>query len=65
MQSLKDWEPKSKRFDVEAELNHRVKRQGCKTVEIPIQYRTWLGEKKLKLRHGFTILRRIIIESIL
>jgi len=33
-------------------------------VEIPIDYRSRLGEKKLKLRHGFTILRRIISESI-
>jgi len=60
---LKSWEPKSKGFDIEAEINHRVERQGYKTVEIPIQYRNRLGEKKLKLRHGFTIIRRIISES--
>jgi len=61
---LKGWEPKSKGFDIEAEINHRVERQGYKTVEIPIDYRSRLGEKKLKLRHGFTILRRIISESL-
>ena len=61
---LKNWEPKSKGFDIEAEINHRVERTGYKTVEIPIYYRSRLGEKKLKLRHGFTILRRIIAESI-
>jgi dolichol-phosphate mannosyltransferase len=61
---LKNWEPKSKGFDIEAEINHLVERQGCKIVEIPIDYRDRLGEKKLKLRHGFTILRRIIAESI-
>lgn len=61
---LKNWEPKSKGFDIEAEMNHRVEKQGYKSVEIPIQYRHRLGEKKLKLRHGFTILRRIIAESI-
>jgi dolichol-phosphate mannosyltransferase len=61
---LKNWEPKSKGFDIEAEINHQVERQGYKTVEIPIDYRDRLGEKKLKLRHGFTILRRIIAESI-
>jgi len=61
---LKNWEPRSKRFDVEAEMNHIVERRGYKTVEIPIQYRSRLGEKKLKLRHGFTILRRIISESL-
>jgi len=61
---LKNWEPKSKGFDIEAEINYRVERQGYKTVEIPIDYRDRLGEKKLKLRHGFTILRRIMVESI-
>jgi hypothetical protein len=29
-----------------------------KTVEIPIHYRRRLGEKKLKLRHGFLILKK-------
>ena len=61
---LKKWVPKSKGFDIEAEINYQVKRQGYKTVEIPIKYRDRLGEKKLKLRHGFIILRRIIAESI-
>ena len=61
---LKSWEPRSKGFDVEAEMNHIVERRGYKTVEIPIQYRSRLGEKKLKLRHGFMILRRIMVESI-
>jgi len=62
---LKDWRPKSKGFDVEAEMNYRVERSGYKTTEIPIQYRPRLGEKKLKLRHGFLILRRILSESLL
>lgn len=61
---LKNWMPKSKGFDIEAEINHLVERQGYKAVEIPINYRDRLGEKKLKLRHGFTILRRIISESL-
>jgi dolichol-phosphate mannosyltransferase len=61
---LKNWEPKSKGFDIEAEMNHRVERQEYKTVEIPIKYRDRLGQKKLKLRHGFSILRRIISESL-
>jgi len=60
---FKNWKPKSKGFDIEAEMNHRVERQGYKTVEIPIRYRNRLGEKKLKLRHGFTILKRILLES--
>ena len=61
---LKDWKPKSKGFDVEAELNHLVEKRGYYLLEIPIHYRKRLGEKKLKLRHGFTILRRIIAESV-
>jgi dolichol-phosphate mannosyltransferase len=61
---LRDWKPKSKSFDIEVELNHLVERKGFRTVEIPIYYRPRLGEKKLKLRHGVTILKRILAESI-
>ena len=60
---LKNWKPKAKSFDVEAELNHYVEKRGYRLLEIPIHYRQRLGEKKLKLRHGFTILRRILLES--
>jgi glycosyltransferase involved in cell wall biosynthesis len=61
---LKGWQPKSKGFDIEAEMNHRVENMGYKTVEIPIKYRSRLGEKKLKLKDGLTILKRIIRESL-
>jgi dolichol-phosphate mannosyltransferase len=61
---LKDWSPKSKGFDIEAELNYHVERKGYRIREIPIRYRDRLGEKKLKLRHGFTILKRILSESV-
>ena len=47
---LKNWTPKSKGFDIEAEMNYRVERQGFKIFEIPIIYRKRLGEKKLKIR---------------
>jgi len=60
---LKGWMPRSKSFDIEVELNHQVERKGYDILEIPIPYRPRLGEKKLKLRHGVTILRRIILES--
>ena len=60
---LKDWKPKSKSFDLEVELNHYVERNGSHTVEIPIHYRPRLGEKKLKIKHGFTILKRILLEN--
>ena len=61
---LKKWAPRSKGFDVEVELNRYVENRGYAIVEVPIHYRVRLGEKKLKLRHGFTILRRIMVESI-
>jgi glycosyltransferase involved in cell wall biosynthesis len=60
---LKKWAPRSKGFDVEVELNRYVENQGYAIVEVPIHYRVRLGEKKLKLRHGFTILGRILAES--
>jgi glycosyltransferase involved in cell wall biosynthesis len=61
---LDGWKPKSKGFDVEAEMNSLVERRGYKIVEIPIDYRSRLGEKKLKLRHGLGIMKRILAESL-
>ena len=61
---VRDWRPKSKGFDVEVELNHFVEMKGFGIKEIPIYYRLRLGKKKLKLRHGFTILKRILLETI-
>ena len=60
---LKTWEPRSKGFDIEVELNQYIENMGYKTLEIPIEYRHRLGDKKLKVRDGFMILKRIIIES--
>ena len=60
---LRGWKPKSKGFDLEVELNHYVERKGYDIVEIPIYYRARLGEKKLKIKHGFTILKRILLET--
>jgi dolichol-phosphate mannosyltransferase len=61
---LRKWEIKSKGFDIEVELNHQVGKQGFDTVEVPIEYRERLGEKKLKMKHGVTILKRILFESL-
>jgi glycosyltransferase involved in cell wall biosynthesis len=61
--TINDWKPKSKSFDIEVELNHRVEKKGYKILEIPISYRIRLGKKKLRPRHGFTILKRILAES--
>jgi dolichol-phosphate mannosyltransferase len=62
-EALRDWLPKSKGFDVEVELNHHVERRGYGIREIDIAYRPRLGEKKLKLKHGLTIMKRILVES--
>ena len=61
---LKDWKVKSKGFDIEVELNHYVERKGFDIVEIPIHYRERLGAKKLKVRHGAVILKRIMLEIV-
>jgi glycosyltransferase involved in cell wall biosynthesis len=61
---LRDWVVKSMGFDFEVELNHQVERKGFTIMEVPIEYRPRLGEKKLKMRHGATILRRIVLETV-
>jgi glycosyltransferase involved in cell wall biosynthesis len=61
---VRDWAVKSQGFDIEVELNRYVERKGYNTVEVPIKYRERLGEKKLKLKDGITILKRILQETI-
>ena len=61
---FENWEPKSKSFDIEVELNSIVNREGYRIVEVPIKYRTRLGKKKLGLRHGLGIMKRILAESL-
>jgi len=60
---LRSWKVKSKGFDVEVELNHQVEREGFGIVEVPIKYRERLGLKKLGVKHGAEILKRIILET--
>ena len=60
---LRKWVIKSKGFDIEVELNSQVGNQGFETIELPIEYRERLGEKKLRMKHGATILKRILYES--
>lgn len=57
------WKVKSSGFDIEVELNSEVERRGYKIVEIPIRYRKRLGQKKLKVSNGVSILKRILLES--
>ncbi|MCL2358819.1 glycosyltransferase family 2 protein [Candidatus Bathycorpusculum sp.] len=60
---LRNWKVKSAGFDIEIELNSHVIRSGFKIVEVPICYRSRVGEKKLKARHGLEILKRIFLEA--
>ena len=60
---LRNWKVKSKGFDIEVELNHHVEREGFAIVEIPIKYRERLGVKKLGVKNGAEILKRIILET--
>jgi len=59
---LRNWKIKSKGFDIEVELNSQVVKSGFKIQEVPIHYRSRMGEKKLKVRHGVEILKRILLE---
>ncbi len=59
---LKNWKPRSTGFDIEVEMNHHVERRGYDIKELDIPYRKRLGEKKLKARHGFQILSRMIAD---
>ncbi len=62
---IKDWEPKSRGFDIECEINHYINKvKGLKIVEIPIEYRIRIGEKKLSVKHGATILKRMILMTV-
>lgn len=64
-QILCDWRPKSASFDIECELNNwvqNVKRQSI--VELPVEYRDRIGDKKLGLHHGLTILVRMLVLSL-
>ena len=62
-EALRGWLVKSRGFDIEVELNHLVERHGFTIREIPICYRARLGKKKLKISHGATILKRILLEA--
>ena len=60
---LRDWKVKSKGFDIGVELNQQVERKGFDIVEVPINYKLRLGQRKLKARDGAAILKRIILET--
>jgi dolichol-phosphate mannosyltransferase len=61
---LRNWKVQSKGFDVEVELNHHVEREGFGIVEVPINYRERLGQKKLGVKNGAEIFKRIMLEFV-
>lgn len=61
---LKNWVVKSKGFDIEVELNHHVEKKGYGILEVPIGYRQRLGKKKLGVRNGGEIFKRILLELV-
>lgn len=61
---LRNWKVQSKGFDVEVELNHHVERAGFGIVEVPINYRERLGQKKLGIKNGAEIFKRIMLEFV-
>jgi len=60
---LRNWKVKSKGFDIEVELNNLVKRQGFDIEEVEIEYRERLGKKKLTMKNGAEIFKRIFLEA--
>jgi glycosyltransferase involved in cell wall biosynthesis len=64
LELLRNWTVQSKGFDIEVELNHHVEQEGFGILEIPIGYRERLGRKKLKVRNGGEIFKRMFLELI-
>ncbi len=56
---------RSKGFDIEAEITVRAIKDGLKIKEIPVEYEKRVGESKIRIKDGFTILMRIIKERFL
>lgn len=58
---LRGWQPRSRGFDIECELNDYVRNvKHFEIGEVGILYRSRVGEKKLRLRHGILILGRMV-----
>ena len=53
---------RSRGFDIEAEITVRAIKDGLKIKEIPVEYEKRVGESKIRIKDGFTILMRIIKE---
>jgi dolichol-phosphate mannosyltransferase len=62
---LREWQIRSQGFDIEIELNHHVKKEGFSIMEVPIDYRQRLGEKKLRPVDGLTIFKSMVFHSVM
>jgi dolichol-phosphate hexosyltransferase len=59
--AIVDWAPRSRGFDIECELNYFVRHvKDLAIEEVKVAYRARVGDKKLRLRDGFVILRRMV-----
>jgi|HubBroStandDraft_1064217.scaffolds.fasta_scaffold06348_4 glycosyltransferase involved in cell wall biosynthesis len=61
-EAIGDWRPRAQGFDIECELNYFVRNvKDLEITEVDVPYRARVGEKKLRLRDGLVILRRMIL----
>jgi hypothetical protein len=58
---LRNLKLKSKGFEVEVELNPQLMKQGYSIIDVSIKYRVRIGKKELKVRHGTTFLKSILL----
>ena len=64
-ESIRDFQPKAKDFDIEIETNCYIQKKGYKILEIPVVFRYRLGRTKFwRFKHGLIILRRMVIEAL-
>ena len=57
--AIRDWQPISKNFEIETEMNLYLIQNGWRIAEVPINYRKRLGEKKLRIRDAIPIIRML------
>ncbi len=57
---LKNLDLKSKRFDIEPEITAKLLKRGIKIHELPISYFPRKAGKKIKIKDGFSALKKLI-----
>lgn len=56
---LKNLRINSNSFDLEADMYSKARRKGHRIVSVPITYGTRVGNEKLRVAHGFGILKKL------